>query len=101
MSSGSLSILLAGLLGLTYFIWPLYHAISGNNRKARILRKIFFALLLGSFLCGIGIAYEFAMGFPHREGWLGYVMLIEMLVALSLIGSLVVLLFLKSEAKAH
>src|SRR5262249_9807839 len=93
MSNDSLALICVVVLGCTYFVWPIYHAIRGSDRKEKMLKKMFLGLSTVSVLCGLGIVFQLRRGYPTPEGVPGYLTVIYLSAAICLLGSIAVLVF--------
>lgn len=80
------------MVGIPLFTWPLYHAIKGNSRKEKMLRKIFIFLLLGmAFFTG----YYFID--DSRDRTEAFIIMTEFIVFAALVASICVLVFIREK----
>lgn len=91
---------IAFILILSFFMWPLCHAIQGNSRKTRMLRSIvLFQVAISSFLVLVTLYDQYVRHKETGEIWAGAISLLIIFWILCMAASLLVILFVPNRTK--
>jgi len=91
-----MGVVLYVLLGLSFFIWPISHAVFGRTPKTVWLKRIFFFLVISSLLVSLLTLIDLRAAKDRSEVLAGGVTLLYLLTALSLVASLIAIGFVKN-----
>lgn len=83
------------LIGISYFLWPLGHAVWGRNRKTIWLLRIFVVLVVFSVILVVSAVLNIPSAQHKSEMITGTAVFISIASGLSLIASLLVILLVR------